>query len=238
MNKKMLIAALLCALMMCSAAFAETIAVTTETAAAAPQVGEFYLLGSYEQDNNLENGAEPIEWRVLKIEGDEALIISKYALDARPYNDTVTYSNWSKCTLRTWLNEEFLNTAFTAEEQQQLITKELKNWEDVKTTDTVFLLDNDQAKRLFSSHDDRQALPTAYAAAQGAYRSVKYGLENGGNSQWWLRTISWVTRRRASYVAGSGGVMTCGGETDGRVENERWGVRPAVYVKLSALTTK
>ena len=236
MNKKlMLIAALLCALLMTAVASAETVSVS---AAAAPQVGEFYLFGSYEQDNNLENGVEPIEWRVLQIEGDEALIISKYALDARPYNDTVTYSNWSKCTLRTWLNSEFLAAAFSAEEQAQLITKELKNWEDVKTTDTVFLLDNDQAKRLFSSHDDRQALPTAYAAAKGAYRSVKYGLENGGNSQWWLRTISWVTRRRASYVAGSGGVMTCGGETDGRVENERWGVRPAVYVKLSALTTK
>lgn len=230
MNKKLaLIAAVLCALLMAGVCCAEE-------SAAGIQVGEFYTFGTYEQDNDLENGAEPIEWRVLKIEGNEALIISKYVLESRPYNTEPAYSNWSKCTLRPWLNNEFYNTAFTDEEKAFIQTKELTNYKDVRTTDTVFLLDNDQAKRLFSSHDDRQALPTAYAAAQGAYRSVKYGLENGGNSQWWLRSISWVTKRRASYIAGSGGVMTCGGETDGRVENERWGVRPAIYVTLDALS--
>ena len=31
------------------------------------QVGDVITFGTYEQDNNLENGAEPIEWQVLEV---------------------------------------------------------------------------------------------------------------------------------------------------------------------------
>ena len=51
-----------------------------------PQVGSMITLGHYEQDNDLTNGQEPIEWRVLNIEGDTVLLVSRYALDAQPYN--------------------------------------------------------------------------------------------------------------------------------------------------------
>lgn len=33
------------------------------------QVGGIIKFGTYEQDGNISNGAEPIEWRVLTIEG-------------------------------------------------------------------------------------------------------------------------------------------------------------------------
>ena len=139
MSKKiMLLAALLCALLLAAVASAEV------------QVGEFYVFGTYEQDNDLANGAEPIEWRVLQIEGNEALLISKFVLDTKPYNEIRAYSNWSKCTLRPWLNTEFYDTAFTDEDKAFIQTKTLYNRYDVQTTDTVFLLDNDQAKRLFA----------------------------------------------------------------------------------------
>ena len=76
------------------------------------------------------------------------------------------------------------------------------------------------------------AVPTAYAVAQGAWQSQKYG---PGNAQWWLRAHSWEEKHRGAYVAGSGGVMTCGGNSMGRVDNARLCVRPAIYVSTEAL---
>ena len=222
MIKRILCGALLLALLLCACG-----------AQAGVAVGDLVTFGSYEQDNVPDNGAEPIEWRVLTVEGDEAMMIAVYALDAKPYNEKAAKNiKWSTCTLRTWLNDTFLNTAFTQEEQAAIVTHELTNWKDVNTVDTVFLLDNDQAKSLFANHADRMTTPTAYAIANGAWQSAKYG---PGNAQWWLRPHSWESNRRASYVAGSGGVMTCGGNSFGVVENARLSVRPVVYVKLEAI---
>lgn len=190
------------------------------------------FFGHYEQDNDLTNGPEEIEWRVLKVDGDEALLISQYALDSKPYNEKYAVAMWSTCTLRTWLNTDFYDAAFTDEEKQCIVTRELENWKDVSTEDAVFLLDNDEAKTLFANHADRMTMPTAYAIAQGAWQSQKYG---PGNAQWWLRSHSWEEKHRAAYVAGSGGVMTCGGNSMGRVDHTRLSVRPAIYVKTEAL---
>lgn len=203
-----------------------------ETGAAPIEVGDIVTFGAYEQNNVPDDGKEPIEWRVLQIEENTALVISRYALDAQPYNETPARASWVNCTLRAWLNDAFLNAAFTEEEKQAIVAKETVNWKEANTQDPVFLLDNDQAKQLFASNQDRQTTPTAYAVAQGAYQSKKYG---PGNAQWWLRTISWESKYRAAYVAGSGGVMTCGGNSDGRVENRKWAVRPAMYLHLDAL---
>ena len=193
----------------------------------------YVTFGHYEQDNDLTNGKEPIEWRVLKEEGGEVMLITRYALDAKPYNETAGYRiHWPACTLRAWLNDTFFTEAFDEAEQSAVILKTLKNWKEVDTQDRVFLLDNDEAKSLFASHAERQTKPTAYAIAQGAYQSTKYG---PGNAQWWLRTHSWESNRRAAYVAASGGVMTCGGNSVGVVENAKWAVRPAIWVRADDL---
>lgn len=71
-------------------------------------VNDHVFFGHYEQDNDLTNGAEAIEWRVLKVENGEALLISQYALDSQPYNEKYAVALWSECTLRTWLNTVFL----------------------------------------------------------------------------------------------------------------------------------
>ena len=231
MKKILSFALLLCALLMVSA-----FAAAEETGI---QVGDYITFGVYEQDNNLENGVEPLEWRVLQIEGDEALLITEYGLDCVPYSTKGGYARWRTATLRTWLSNDFYNAAFSDTEKQAIITKEIINWREKPTTDPVILLDTDQAKRLFSSHDDRQCTPTAYAVAQGAYLSVKYkkaaAEDAPANCHWWLRTHSWESNFKGSYVAASGGVMTCGGHTDGYANNTVLVVRPSVYVSLSAL---
>ena len=229
MNRKWLLCAALTALLL-------AVAVT----GCAVGVGDIVTFGRYEQDNDLTNGQEPIEWRVLLIEGDGAQMISVYALDAQPYNEKPAVARWTECTLRTWLNTDFYDTAFDDEEKAVIVTKEIENWKEDPTSDPVYLLSCDEAKQLFANHEDRMVSPTPYCLAQGVYQSTKYPLKKPkdmpGNSQWWLRTHSWEDKYRAAYVAGSGGVMTCGGNSDGRVENTRWAVRPAIYVSIDALT--
>lgn len=83
-----------------------------------PTAGNVVTYGHYEQDNDTANGKEPIEWVVLDVQGDKALLISKYGLDVRPYNTEYNHVTWEECTLRTWLNDTFLNAAFTPEGQQ------------------------------------------------------------------------------------------------------------------------
>ena len=75
---------------------------------------DMILFGHYEQDNDLGNGPEPIEWIVLDTQDGKALLLSKYGLDAVPYNDDNNRAvTRETCTLRTWLNDTFLNAAFT-----------------------------------------------------------------------------------------------------------------------------
>lgn len=42
-----------------------------------PTTGNVVTYGHYEQDNDTANGKEPIEWVVLDVQGDKALLISK-----------------------------------------------------------------------------------------------------------------------------------------------------------------
>ena len=47
-------------------------------------------------------------------------MISKYILDNKQFNDTNVYVIWKNCSLRKWLNKEFLNAAFSASEIKKL----------------------------------------------------------------------------------------------------------------------
>ena len=64
------------------------------------KTGDYIVFGSYEQDNNLDNGTEPIEWLVLSNDGSELYVISKYALDSKPYNIEYMETTWEICTVR------------------------------------------------------------------------------------------------------------------------------------------
>ncbi len=89
--------------------------------------GDFLKLGSYEQDKDSSNGKEPIEWEVLDVDGDRALLISKYVLDVIPYNDVLTNVTWETCSLRTWLNNDFYAEAFSTKEKDRILTTHLVN---------------------------------------------------------------------------------------------------------------
>ena len=89
--------------------------------------GDTVVLGSYEQDNDLSNGAEPIEWEVVGIRDGHTLLLSKYTLDCKKYNETYIEIDWENCTLRSWLNNDFYNTAFSSSDRKKIVTAHNEN---------------------------------------------------------------------------------------------------------------
>ena len=120
-----------------------------------PQVGDYIFFGTYEQDNDLSNGKEDVEWLVLEVENKKMLLISKYALDCKRFNEPTTDLSkpWIYSDLRKWLNNDFLNTAFSDNEKVKIsVTKYGRN---NVLQDKVFLLDVAEAERYFSTDSAR-----------------------------------------------------------------------------------
>ena len=84
------------------------------------RIDDHPYFGQYPQNQGA--APEPIAWKVLRRESDRILLISKYVLDCKPYNTTQTDVTWETCSLRKWLNHEFLYAAFTAEERKRIPT--------------------------------------------------------------------------------------------------------------------
>ncbi len=190
--------------------------------------GYSVVFGSYEQDNNLSNGKEDIEWLILDKEDNKFLVISKYSLDYLHYNTPCLSATWESCTLRKWLNEDFYNAAFSAEEQNQILTAVLKNPGNRNisgcddTTDRIFILNLDEADNYFSSNKSRCTTTTAYAAAQGRAARNTYGKQ-----RWWLRSPG-TMRSHAADVDQTGDINKIGNSMY-YVYN---GVRPAMWITI------
>lgn len=192
--------------------------------------GDTVLFGEYEQDNNTSNGKEDVEWLVLEVKDGKALVVSKYALDCKQYNTSNTDVTWETCTLRKWLNNDFINAAFSSYEKAMIPTVTVsadKNSTNPgnATQDQVFLLSITEANKYFGSDSARQCKPTDYAFANGAYvNSVN------GNCGWWLRSpgVTQYSAHSAAYVHNSGGVYESGCD----VNIGTSAVRPAMWISL------
>ena len=90
------------------------------------EIGDMVILGKYEQDNDLTNGPEPIEWQYIGDRDGHKYLLSKYALDSKPFNDKPVNA-WDTCTLRKWLNEDFYDTAFSADDKKKIVTAHNEN---------------------------------------------------------------------------------------------------------------
>ena len=181
--------------------------------------GDYITFGSYEQDNNTANGKENIEWLVLAKEDNKLLVISRYALDCKQYNLEAEKVTWETCTLRTWLDETFLNEAFSEAEQSIIQT----------TEDKIFLLSIDEANKYFASDEARMCVPTAYAIANGAYTNEKLEVDGEATCRWWLRSHG-LNQSYAAFVQLDGGVYSYGYS----VSSDDVCVRPAMWISLDA----
>ena len=199
------------------------------------KVGDYIKFGKYEQDNNTSNGQEDIDWLVLEVKNGKALLISKYVLDSKQYNSSCVNVTWETCSLRQWLNDSFLTTAFSTTEKAMIptITVSAHPNPDYSTNagnatqDKVFVLSAVEAAKYFSTDKARTCTATKYAKAQGAPDT------QNGNSGWKLRTPGDSQSDVARVL------------TDGRidyagyyVDNTYGTVRPAIWIDISDNTDK
>lgn len=206
---------------------------------------ETVTFGNYPQTAS-GTDSTPIEWLVLARDGDKVLLLSRYGLDAQPYNTNDTNVTWEKCTLRTWLNDTFYNKAFTTAEQKAIETTAVSNAKDQcyrgyradggnNTQDKVFLLSYAEANKYLgvtyndSSNTIARVQPTEYAIAQHAHTSGSYTTSDGkAVGYWWLRSPGDV-QAYAAFVSTGGSLF------DANVSFGSYCVRPAMWVKIEAV---
>lgn len=183
--------------------------------------GDIYTMGTYQQ--------EPIEWRVLYVEDDQALLITDKVIDYVKYNDEFTAVTWETCTLRKWMNKDFYNQAFSSSEKNRIIEVTNDNPDNPEyntsggrnTKDKVFALSYAEVNTYISSVSDRIGYTTDYAHIR------KY--DNANRSEyWWLRTPG-SEPRNAARINDEGEFNYLGRN----VHFPRVGIRPAMWIKLN-----
>lgn len=209
-------------------------------------VGNYVTFGTYPQ-TKAGNDATPIEWLVLARDGNKALLISRYGLDAQPYNTDYTSVTWETCTLRTWLNGTFYNKAFSSAEQAAILTTDVDNsknqcysgWNTSggnNTQDKVFLLSYAEANKYFDVENwqnngatdnvKSRVAPTVYAIAQGAGKISSYKTDDGIDAGWWWLRSPGDFQNYAAIVSNVGSLY------DYNVSSGSGSVRPALWVNI------
>ena len=175
------------------------------------KVGDTFFYGSH-------NGHR-ISWKVLKVQDRKALVITTKNICDMPYHQIFGDITWSECTLRKWLNEDFIKGDFTQAERARILPCKLNNDNNLEyktpggasTTDEVFLLSINEAKTIFA--DDQ---------------------ERSNSSRWWLRSPGGKPNF-AAYVDHDGEVRTEGHFV---FIDLLGGVRPAIWLDINSLNVK
>lgn len=209
-------------------------------------------LYSYQDDNGYTTSSvywfkyEPITWRVLDVQSNRAFLMAYLVLDSQDYHystsnrtiggSTVYANNYKESHIRSWLNDNFYNTAFTAAEKARIQTTTVDNsvastgyspntYVCANTSDKVYLLSYAEATNAsygLSTNASRQLKPSAYAQSQGVYTRT-----SDGNSFWWLRSPYYDKAYNARYVDPDGVVNY---SNNGPLTT--YGVVPALWISL------
>ena len=188
--------------------------------------GDTVRLGRFEQNGDPAGAPEALDWLVLAREENKLFVISFNIIEYMTFDEALSCYTWDGCSLRAWLNGEFVERAFTEEEKAIILLSDVpadanpKKYADAPggaTVDQVFLLSVSEAEKYFDSGTARDCALTEYAA------SHKNPL---AQPAWWLRTAG--KTGKTAYVTNMGGIryegMTIG-------TGVPLGVRPAMWIR-------
>ena len=179
--------------------------------------------GNYEQGS----GIQPIEWLVLEENEESCLLISRYTLEELRYHGRKEPVTWETSGLRAWLNSEFLDLAFSPEEQSAILVTEVDNSlgnpifdtdGGNNTEDRVFLLSREEVKTYFPSEGERLCEPTLHSKRASL----------AGYSHWWTRSPG-SKPYYADYINYRGAVISQ------NVDNKFTAIRPVLSVMTEYL---
>lgn len=186
-------------------------------------VGDTFNFGSYDQDNNEFNGNEPISWTVLDIKDGKALLVADNILDEKQFNPANSDSiHWENSSIRTWLNETFMEEAFNTTEKAQIVESVVAadlspsyptQSQGNATKDYVFLLSEQE----INDYDCAKCNKSTRFPSQSVY---------------WTRTTSGSIETSyhryeytCIYLSVSGGM--------GRyIKSSNYGIRPALWIQI------
>ncbi|MBP3657341.1 MAG: hypothetical protein J6K32_11700 [Clostridia bacterium] len=176
---------------------------------------QYVYMGEYEQSRN----GQPILWRVLTVEGNDALLLSEYILATRPYGEV---NNWEKSDIKDWLNSEFAKKAFSWKERRAICDSDSRgrvfilSESELLNTDYGFSPEDDQDKR-------RSAKGTPLAVDEGLYVN-----DDNQCSTYYTRT---VCDEKTVFSVTSSGVFGAS-----RLNRKDVGIRPAIWVDLEKIS--
>ena len=179
-------------------------------------------------------------WLVLDVKGNEALLLTKEIVETKEYHHERGGTTWEECSLRSYLNHDFLN-CFKADEKSKIVNAYLVNndnpWYGMKggndTNDKVFLLSVEEVLKYFGDSGqlgDLDAEDRGFIDDQ--FNTKRIAQYNGTEFRWFLRTpgyngINKSLNSHAAYVGDSGRLSICGyGKTFDL------GIRPAIWLRL------
>ena len=186
------------------------------------QYGASFVFGRYPQ--TAEGGVLPIEWIVLDQRDGKLLLLSRNTLALKKFHETEEPVSWVTCTLRTWLNSEFLQEAFSAEERERIEPQTYFTNQDrtESVQDMVFVLNHSEFGKYFPFEPESAALPSAYMTVVGKEAGI------WSAAAWWLRTAG-KTDTKMMYVPSDGYPDKYGYAVNRLI----CCVRPAVWIRLA-----
>lgn len=196
------------------------------------EIGETFFFGTTEQDNNLNNGAEPIEWIVLEKEADKTFVISKKILEWLTFskydkgNDKDFFS-WDieENQQRMWLTNELYQNGFSEIEKEIILVTHredgLLRYDELDDYDDyLYIPSKEDVEEYMPDINIRKAEMTAYIAEKADKLEGEFG-------SWSLQTMlserAWKYTRQIKENGDLGATYTF-------VPN---GVRPVMWLDIS-----
>lgn len=209
--------------------------------------GNTVVYGMLEQDNNFDNGPEPLEWIVLTCDGENSLVITRDAVVLYRFGIFTVQPQWTGCEARVLLNENFIESTFTEEECARILFAKVDDAMSYphERGDRLFLLSEEEYVSYLAGMDGARAAYTPFVRATmearlqslAGKKSVRIDELISRNAQakeaWWLRTaLEYVD----TYDGGMGTIAVEQVLSDGTIKSDDPGytaaLRPAMWVKV------
>ena len=181
----------------------------------------------------------PYDWRVLDVQGNQALIITDRVITNRAYHHTNEAVTWETREVRQWLNSEFFASFSPANQARIAETYVVNNsnpWWIVarggnNTTDRIFLLSIEEAVEIFGDSGQLDNRPHARSLINDEFNQTRIAIDvNGSASRWGLRSPGSTPSFAALIGHVDYGSLNVRGSNV--VRSDRAGVRPALWLYL------
>lgn len=177
---------------------------------------QYVYFGKFEQSRE----GQPILWRVLTVEGNDALLLSEKILTTMPFG----FSNeWEQSQIKKWLNAAFMMEAFSANERKAIYSSD--------TLGSVFILSQLELRNSEYGFSRKEEGNDKQRCAKGTTLAIEEGLfvnDDNQCSTYFTRTTPNSKNLMSVTSEGAFGVVKPG--------RDDIGVRPAMWVNLKEIT--